>query len=68
MKYLATILFLALCSIGQAQKTVLTADESLAIPKSNFDPNGELRITASPMSSQRDFDFLVGKWKCIIGG
>ena len=63
MKYLATILFLALCSIGQAQKTVLTTDETLAIPKLTFDPNGELKITASPMSSQRDFDFLVGKWK-----
>jgi hypothetical protein len=63
MKYLATILFLALCSIGQAQKTVLTTDETLAIPKLAFDPNEELKITASPASSQRDFDFLVGKWK-----
>ncbi len=46
MKYLATILFLALCSIGQAQKTVLTTDETLAIPKLTFDPNGELKIIA----------------------
>src|SRR5258708_10074840 len=63
MKYLATILLLDLCSIGQAQKTVLTTDETLAIAKVTFDPNGELKITASPTSSQRDFDFLVGKWK-----
>jgi hypothetical protein len=41
MKYLAAILFLALCSIGQAQKTVLATDETLAIPKLTFDPNAE---------------------------
>jgi hypothetical protein len=60
MKYLITILFLAVCNVGQAQKTVLTTDNTLAIPKVNFDPNGELKITASPTSSQNDFDFPVG--------
>jgi hypothetical protein len=43
MKYLATILFLALCSIGQAQKTVPTTDETLAIPKLTFDPNWRIK-------------------------
>ncbi len=76
MKYLTTILFLALCSIGASragdagrtdteggQKTALTTDETLPIPKLNFDSNGQLKITASATSSQTDFDFLVGKWK-----
>ena len=68
MKYLTTILFLALCTInasraGEAQNTVLTTDETLTIPKLSFDPNGELKITASATSSPSDFDFLVGKWK-----
>jgi hypothetical protein len=43
--------------------TVLTADPTLAIPKLEFGPNGELKITASATSSASDFDFLVGKWK-----
>src|SRR6267378_2644450 len=76
MKYLAPILFLALCNIGasraggagrtdteEVQNAVLTTDETLAITKLNFDANGELKITASATSSQSDFDFLVGKWK-----
>src|SRR4029450_2588989 len=63
MKYLITILLVAVCHIGHAQKQVLTTDSTLAIPKLNFDQNGELIITASPTSSPSDFDFLVGKWK-----
>jgi hypothetical protein len=63
MKYLMTILLVAICSIGQAQNKVLTTDPTLAIPKLNFDASGELKITASTTSSQSDFDFLVGKWK-----
>jgi hypothetical protein len=47
MKYLITILFLAICSFGRAQTTVLTADPSLPIPKLSFDGKGELKITAS---------------------
>ena len=62
MKYLMTILLFAICSPGQSQK-ILTNDETLPIPKLNFDSNGELKITASTSSSQNDFDFLVGKWK-----
>lgn len=57
------ILSLAIYSTGQAQKTVLTTDSTLAIPKLNFDANGNLLIAASPTSSQSDFDFLVGKWQ-----
>ena len=54
-----------ICSLAEAQdqKPVLTTDETIAIPKLNFDSNGELKITASATSSQSDFDFLVGKWK-----
>jgi len=43
MKHLITILFLTVCNVGQAQKTVLTTDNTLAIPKLNFDPNRELK-------------------------
>ena len=42
---------------------MLTTDSSVAIPKINFDPNGNLLIKASLTSSPNDFDFLVGKWK-----
>jgi len=63
MKILITILLLTFCAYGQTQKQMLTADPGLAIPKLNFDSNGELQIAASAGSSQNDFDFLVGKWK-----
>ena len=42
---------------------MLKTDASLAIPGLNFDTNGNLLIKASSISSQSDFDFLVGKWK-----
>jgi hypothetical protein len=63
MKYSIGILLLAICHIGQAQKNMLKTDTSLAIPKVNFDANGNLLIKASSTSSHSDFDFLVGKWK-----
>src|SRR5262245_44839058 len=63
MKHLQVILCLAICSFATAQKNVLTTDTTLTISKLNFDANGELVITASPTSSQNDFDFLAGKWK-----
>ena len=28
-----------------------------------FNPSGELEITASARSSQKDFDFFIGKWR-----
>jgi hypothetical protein len=46
-----------------AADDVLTADESIPIPKVNFDVKGDLDIKASATSSPSDFDFLVGKWK-----
>jgi len=36
--------------------------DSFPLPALKFDPKGELIITASPTSSNKDFDFLVGKW------
>jgi hypothetical protein len=63
MKYSIAILLLAICHVGHAQKNVLKTDTSLAIPRLNFDANGNLLINASSTSSHSDFDFLVGKWK-----
>jgi len=63
LKCAIALLSLALCNLGQAQKPVLTTDETLAIPKLSFDAKGQLKIVASPTSSAADFDFLVGKWR-----
>ena len=56
-------LVLALSHFAPAENKELTADESIPIPKVEFDAQGELKMTASPNSSPNDFDFLVGKWK-----
>src|SRR5256714_10978485 len=56
-------LVLALSHFAPAQNKELTVDESIPIPKVEFDAHGELKMTASPNSSPNDFDFLVGKWK-----
>jgi len=63
MKLLTTIVSLSLCQLTFAETAVLTADESIPIPKVTLDSKGDLVMTASPSSSQNDFDFLVGKWK-----
>lgn len=63
MKYSIVILLSALSIVCRAQKNVLTTDTTIAIPKLNFDGNGNLLIKASSTSSNSDFDFLVGKWK-----
>jgi hypothetical protein len=63
MKYSIAILLFAICHIGRAQKNMLKTDTSLATPRLNFDANGNLLIKASAISSNSDFDFLVGKWK-----
>src|SRR5688572_85978 len=63
MKYLLTLLLAGTFIVTGAQDNPLKTDESLAIPKLNFDSNGALAIVASPTSSPRDFDFLVGKWR-----
>jgi hypothetical protein len=41
----------------------MVSNDSLDIPKLNFDSNGELIITAAFSSSKHDFDFFEGKWK-----
>ena len=63
MRYSIAILLCTICHIGLAQKNVLKTDTSLAIPRLNFDANGNILIKASSTSSHSDFDFLVGKWK-----
>ena len=52
-----TLLLLALFQSGRAQII-----DSFPMPPLKFDPKGELIITASPTSSNKDFDFLVGNW------
>ena len=63
MKCLLTVFLLSVCHLGLAETPVLTADESIPIPKVTFDAKGDLAIAASPASSPKDFDFLVGNWK-----
>jgi hypothetical protein len=60
-------LFLAalptLADPASAADRELIPDTSLPIPELHFDSSGKLAIQASATSSERDFDFLVGKWK-----
>lgn len=63
MKWLVPMLLVLSTSLAPGQSEEVTADESIPIPKVAFDARGELQITASPDSSPRDFDFLIGKWK-----
>src|SRR5499426_1454328 len=63
MKKLIVLLLFSIFSGLRAETNVLTADESIPIPKVTFDAKGDLAITASATSSPSDFDFLVGKWK-----
>jgi hypothetical protein len=63
MKKLLTILLTSASLLVNAQNNDLTTDESLPIPKLNFDVNGKIVMMASPTSSSADFDFLIGKWK-----
>jgi hypothetical protein len=51
------ILMMAIFQSGMAQII-----DSFPMPALTFAPNGDLKITASPASSNKDFDFLVGKW------
>ena len=41
----------------------MTNNIDIEIPQLNFNEEGELIITASPTSSNHDFDFYEGKWK-----
>lgn len=63
MKNVITLFLLTICMVGQSQKKFLTNDTTLVMPQLNFDSNGDLKITASPTSSQNDFNFLAGKWE-----
>jgi len=63
MKRLTILLLLLSSALAFGQNKELTADESIPIPKVEFDIKGDLKLTASPNSSPNDFDFLVGKWK-----
>jgi hypothetical protein len=57
MKYLFAFLLFA------ASYTCKAQIDSFPLPALHFDSHGELIITASPTSSNHDFDFLAGKWK-----
>ncbi|HWA34090.1 MAG TPA: hypothetical protein VG737_08180 [Cyclobacteriaceae bacterium] len=63
MKYIVLVLLLCIPFNGLSQKKHLRDDKSIPIPKLEFDSKGEIKMTASPTSSQSDFDFLIGKWK-----
>ncbi len=65
MRPLSTILLLFFFIDTYSQSKNMTNQESLEIPKINFDSKGELVITASPNSSKHDFDFYQGKWKLL---
>lgn len=57
MKYFGIILLLTIFKTATAQVI-----DSFPLPPLKFDPRGDLVITASPTSSNKDFDFLIGKW------
>ena len=63
MRYLLIILLFAIHNIGFSQRSLLIPDTTIAIPRLNFDSKGDLIIKASPTSSAKDFDYLIGRWK-----
>jgi hypothetical protein len=63
MRYLITILLFASYNLGFSQRSLLIPDTTIAIPKLNFDSKGDLIIKASPSSSSKDFNYLIGNWK-----
>ncbi len=63
MRYLITILLFTIYNTGFSQKSLLIPDTTIAIPKLNFDSNGDLTLKASPTSSSKDFNYLIGNWK-----
>ena len=58
-----TILLFTIHNMGFSQKSLLIPDTTIAIPKLNFDSRGDLTIKASPTSSSKDFNYLIGNWK-----
>jgi len=63
MRYLIAILLFIIHNIGFSQKSLLIPDTTIAIPALNFDSKGDLIIKASPTSSSKDFNYLIGSWK-----
>jgi hypothetical protein len=63
MKYILSLLLVAVYCFATAQNPALTNDPGIPIPAIHFDAEGALIIKASASSSVNDFDFLVGKWK-----
>ena len=57
MRALTVLLLLAILNSAAAQI------DSFPLPALKFDPHGDLIITASSTSSNKDFDFFIGKWK-----
>jgi WD40-like Beta Propeller Repeat len=55
--------FLGSIKMVNSQNVFLKPDETVPIPKLDFDSKGELKIVASTSSSKSDFDFLIGKWR-----
>lgn len=52
-------LLLSLVLVHSATAQVI---DTFSMPALKFDPRGELIITASPTSSNKDFDFFIGRW------
>ncbi|HEY5825290.1 MAG TPA: hypothetical protein VIT44_13040 [Cyclobacteriaceae bacterium] len=48
---------------SESLKTIVDKNSLQPLPKLNFDGNGEIVMTPSVTSSNKDFDFLIGKWK-----
>ena len=63
MRYLLAILLFTIHNNGFSQKSLLIPDTTIAIPALNFDSRGDLTIKASPTSSSKDFNYLIGNWK-----
>lgn len=55
--FFGVLLLVAVFHSGYAQLI-----DNFPMPPLKFDPKGDLIITASSTSSNRDFDYLVGKW------
>ena len=63
MKYTLAVLLLILHTMAFSQAALLVPDTTIAIPALGFDSAGGLLIKASPTSSVKDFDYLIGHWK-----
>ena len=62
MRYLITFLLFIILHSGFSQNPLLIPDPSIAIPVLHFDSNGEIIMKASPTSSVKDFNYLIGNW------